>query len=201
MQAQIDEDVAKAIFTKHDLCTYLEEFQALQVELDLRLSRLSSWYNTRYLYGKWNDLLTDASVNMYNLQLWLEQAQLPLRAKMHALQLKYEAELNHLDQPDAIIEIVKRRVSLLYVPTSYASTNSQSLLFGCLQILEIDQAELKELAANSSGHSELSNQASVAYFNNQVAMLITKLDTISRIVANCFVSRIVRVQTMEADPS
>ena len=174
VQSQIDHDVAKDIFTKNDIVLYVEEFSALQAELDLRLSRMSSWCNTNYLYEKWNDKLTDASVNMYGLQLWLEQAQIPLRAKMLAINYKYLIELNHLQDTDAIIKMVFMR--------SYTGVGSRYPFLAYVQMLDADIAELQNLATSFAGHSELSNQASLAHFNNQVAALFANLEFIRKVV-------------------
>jgi hypothetical protein len=80
-QYQIDLDLTAELFTEHQVF-YLEEFEVLQAELELRLSRLSSRCNTCYLYEKWFDKLTDVSLGMYNLQLWTERAPLGLLLKI-----------------------------------------------------------------------------------------------------------------------
>ncbi len=76
IKAQIDHDLAADIAYQYDIPLYLIEFKQLQAELDARLARLTSWSGTEYLCQKWSDDLGEASVNMYNLQLWLEHVQI-----------------------------------------------------------------------------------------------------------------------------
>lgn len=75
-KAEINQDLAYEITDQYDISLYLVEFKALQSELEARFARLTSRFGTEYLYQKWYDNLSEASMNMYNLQLWLEQVEI-----------------------------------------------------------------------------------------------------------------------------